>query len=67
MTGPSGAARDSGLDDEDRKLVVLARGALGRTQSGAGAEAGRGQKGRAASPLDRSGQRWNRRQELRRV
>ncbi|CAM2963108.1 cytidine deaminase [Skermania piniformis] len=37
MTGPSGAARDSGLDDEDRKLVVLARGALGRTQSGAGA------------------------------
>ncbi|MBK8870241.1 MAG: hypothetical protein IPN19_04105 [Elusimicrobia bacterium] len=29
--------------------------------------AGRGQKGREASPLDRSWKRWNRRQELRRV
>ncbi|MBK8576364.1 MAG: hypothetical protein IPN90_12040 [Elusimicrobia bacterium] len=29
--------------------------------------AGRGQKGRAASPVDRSGKRRNRRQELRRV
>ncbi|MBK8870217.1 MAG: hypothetical protein IPN19_03975 [Elusimicrobia bacterium] len=28
---------------------------------------GRGQKGREASPLDRSWKRWNRRQELRRV
>ena len=52
---------------EERAKPIGDRRAGRGSPCGAGAEAGRGQKGRAAFPVDRSGNCRNRRQELRRV
>ena len=52
---------------EERAKPIGDRRAGRRSPFGAGAEAGRGQKGRAAFPVDRSWKRRNRRQKLRRV